>query len=155
MKSALLMLVACLGFATPVSAQQGRGGRPPASRGPSRPPPRSRPAPPPAAPLINLSDIVAVGVVRSVDKVAGRITLSYEAIEGLNWPAGTMPFAVSKTALLDGVSVGDKVSFKLESQQITRLQVSSPRPAPVEAAARASPKDGDGSAGTLIPRLRP
>ncbi|WP_374571539.1 copper-binding protein [Phenylobacterium sp. J426] len=31
--------------------------------------------------------------MRAIDATAGRITIAYDAIEPLNWPAGTMAFA--------------------------------------------------------------
>ena len=63
-----------------------------------------------------------VGVVQAIDPKADRITISYQPVEALNWPAGTMPFVVAKTALLTGVTVGEKVRFRIESQQIYVLQ---------------------------------
>jgi Cu(I)/Ag(I) efflux system protein CusF len=63
-----------------------------------------------------------VGVIKSIDPAAGRITINYEPVEALNWPAGTTPFVVSKTALLSAASVGQRVRFHLESQQIADLK---------------------------------
>jgi Cu/Ag efflux protein CusF len=74
-----------------------------------------------------MSEVFGVGVVQSVDAQAGRVTIAYEPIEGVNWPAGTMPFAVTKSALLEGVTVGEKVVFRLESQQIAELRPFAPR----------------------------
>jgi Cu/Ag efflux protein CusF len=68
-----------------------------------------------------VSSIEIIGVIKAIDADANRITIAYEDVEGLNWPAGTMPFVVSKTELLKGASVGEKVRFKLESQQISAL----------------------------------
>jgi Cu(I)/Ag(I) efflux system protein CusF len=73
---------------------------------------------PPETPL---EKIEIVGVIRAIDPAAGRITIEYEPVDALNWPKGTMPFVVSKTALLDGAAVGEKVRFKLQSQQISAL----------------------------------
>jgi Cu/Ag efflux protein CusF len=50
-------------------------------------------------------------------------------VDALDWPAGTMPFVVAKPALLDGATVGEKVRFKLESQQISELTAYVPPPA--------------------------
>ena len=74
-----------------------------------------------------LNKVEIVGVVRAIDRTAGRITIAYEDVDALNWPAGTMPFEVSKTALLDAATVGEKVRFKLESQQISDLAPYAPR----------------------------
>ncbi len=129
-----LLLVALMA-ATPALAQYGRGtsgrpgqGRPPpVSRAPSRPSTHVRsPPPPPQAPF-KMSDVVGVGVVQTLDVEAGRVTIAYEPIESLNWPGGTKPFAVAKSSLLAGVAPGDKVRFRLESQQIADLRPFSPR----------------------------
>lgn len=116
----LLILLSGLGFATFANADPGGHGQPaprPASRSPRAP----AVAPPTAAPK-KLSEMEGIGVVRAIDPAAGRITISYEPIEHLNWPSGTMPFRVGKTALLEGMTVGTKVRFRLESQEITDLK---------------------------------
>lgn len=124
--------------ATPVAAQYGGGpsGRPgqghsPASASPSGPVPRSRPAvsPPSRAP-IKMTEIFGVGIVRAIDVQAERITIAYEPIEGINWPAGAMPFAVAKSTLLEGITVGEKVRFRLESQRIAELTPFLPQQGP-------------------------
>jgi len=73
-----------------------------------------------------MSAIFGVGVVQAVDVAGGRVTIAYEPIEGINWPAGTMPFQVAKSALLEGVVPGEKVRFRLESQQIADLKPFTP-----------------------------
>jgi Cu/Ag efflux protein CusF len=75
--------------------------------------PAERPKPVEASELI--------GVVKAIDPDAGRITIAYEASDARGWPAGTMPFVVGKTALLKAATVGQKVRFKLESEQISAL----------------------------------
>jgi hypothetical protein len=67
--------------------------------------------PPPAAKPFKQPEIV--GVVKAVDAATGRITISYDTVETLNWPPGTQPFPVAKTALMNGVTVGEKVRFSL------------------------------------------
>jgi len=64
-----------------------------------------------------------LGVVEAVDASTGRVTIAYQPIQAFNWPAGTQPFQVSKSKLLEGIRVGDKVGFRMESQQITQMQV--------------------------------
>jgi Cu/Ag efflux protein CusF len=94
----------------------GRGSHAPASSGPSATPeaaPVERPKPVEASEL--------VGVVKAIDPDTGRITIAYEASDARGWPAGTMPFVVGKTALLKAATVGQKVRFKLESEQISAL----------------------------------
>ncbi|MCI3130780.1 copper-binding protein [Phenylobacterium aquaticum] len=139
MKLALpLIVIAGLAMALPALAQYGGRGRmpqssrTPAGRGPSRPAPRRAPVPPPVARApVNLSDYMAYGVVEGIDAANGQVTITYQPIEVMNWPAGTKPFQVSRSKLLEGVAVGDKVGFKMESQQITQLQSLTPKPAVV------------------------
>ena len=140
MTSALPVLFLGLVLAMPAYAQYGRSGggrmpqsgQPPASRGPGRPAPRARSVPPPPARApVDLSQFMAYGVVEAIDPEGGRVTLAYGPIEAMNWPAGTKPFSVVRNKLLDGLRVGDKVGFRMESQQITQLQVLGPNPAPV------------------------
>jgi Cu/Ag efflux protein CusF len=68
------------------------------------------------------NQIEIVGVVRSIDTANGRITIDYEPVDALTWPRGSKPFPVEKPSLLDGVKVGEKVRFKLESSQIYELK---------------------------------
>jgi Cu/Ag efflux protein CusF len=97
----------------------GRGGGNPSGSsnsgsGNSSAAPRSRPIPP------DLVEIV--GVVQAIDPASNRMTIAYEPVEALNWPAGSMPFVVAEPALFKGVSVGEKVRFRIESQQIYDLR---------------------------------
>ncbi len=102
----------------PGRARGGGGGGHPSSGGSSSPTSATTPAPKPPKPTNQIS---IVGVVKVIDLDAKRVTISYEAVDGLNWPAGTMPFTVYNADLLKTVSVGQKVRFKLDSQQITEL----------------------------------
>jgi Cu/Ag efflux protein CusF len=116
-------LAFCLMASTAAQAQftggHGHGGR----GGDSNP--SSTPAPATDSKAARAStpadQIEIVGVVTALGPEPDRVTISYGAVEGLNWPAGTTPFVVSKPALLQGVSVGEKVRFKLESQRIYQL----------------------------------
>ena len=105
-------LLICLLAATVAVAQpgggRGRGGGPPAGSRPSAPKPARQ--------------LEIIGVVKAVDPDTGRITIAYDTVEALNWPPGTMPFPVSKTALLTGVTVGEKVRFSLDSGQISAIR---------------------------------
>ncbi len=56
------------------------------------------------------------GVVKSVDKTKGAVTLAHEPIAALNWPAMTMAFKVMDATLFDKLSVGKKVDFTLKKQ---------------------------------------
>lgn len=62
-----------------------------------------------------------VGVVKEIDAANGRITIAYEPVEARNWPAGTMPFPIETADVLKDVSVGEKVRFRLESQQVAEI----------------------------------
>ena len=94
----------------------GHGGR---SKAGAPPAPADQPRLPRQTPT---DQVEIVGVIKSIDPAAGRITINYEPVEALNWPAGTTPFVVSKTALLSAASVGQRVRFHLESQQIADLK---------------------------------
>jgi Cu/Ag efflux protein CusF len=117
----------------------GRGGRPqgapdaPRSGGAG---PASNPTP--------VEQVSIVGVVQAIDPAAGRITIAYDAVDARNWPPGVMPFVVNKPALLDGVTVGEKVRFKLESEQITELAPFTPGPGE-PAASQTRPPSGRGA----------
>jgi Cu(I)/Ag(I) efflux system protein CusF len=53
------------------------------------------------------------GTVKAVDLKAGTVTIQHGPISALKWPAMTMTFKASSPALLQGVSVGQVVAFKL------------------------------------------
>jgi Cu/Ag efflux protein CusF len=116
-KPTLPVLTLCLIAATAANAQPGggrRGGRGGGSAptSPAAPTARQTPA----------NEIDIVGVIKAIGPEPDRITISYDAVDALNWPAGTLPFVVSKPALMQGVTVGEKVRFRLDSQQISDLR---------------------------------
>jgi Cu/Ag efflux protein CusF len=123
-KPAISILALCLLAATAANAQySGRHGG--GGQGRGSPSSSSATASPPSAPparnvAADKADII--GVVQSIDPANDRVTISYQAVDALNWPAGVKPFEVAKSALLNGVSIGEKVRFRLESQQIYVLQ---------------------------------
>lgn len=51
------------------------------------------------------------GVVKKVDKAAGKVTLSHGPLTNLGMPAMTMVFRVKDAAWLDQMKEGDKVRF--------------------------------------------
>lgn len=57
---------------------------------------------------------LADGVVRKVDKDAGKMTVRHGEIKNLAMPPMTMVFQVKERALLDKVKAGDKVRFRAE-----------------------------------------
>jgi hypothetical protein len=90
------------------------------------PPPSSDPTAPvtppkPVKPPKPVSEAEIVGVVKAIDPGSNQVTIAYEPIEARNWPAGTMPFTAYKAAVLKDVTVGEKIRFKLDGQQITEL----------------------------------
>jgi Cu/Ag efflux protein CusF len=109
-----------------IAHAQAGGGHDGGHRGQGKPSSRaSTPAAAPAAAPTVLkpeNQIEIVGVVRAIDLDAKRITIAYDAVDALNWPRGTMPFSVYQASLLQGVTVGEKVRFKLDSQRISDLK---------------------------------
>lgn len=59
--------------------------------------------------------IRATGTVTAIDASAGTVTLDHEAIAAIGWPAMAMQFTAEDHAILQGVNVGDRVSFELKS----------------------------------------
>ena len=51
------------------------------------------------------------GVVLSIDKSAGNLTLSHGPMPNLGMPGMTMGFRAGDPALLEGIKAGDKVRF--------------------------------------------
>jgi Cu/Ag efflux protein CusF len=66
------------------------------------------------------------GEVRKVDLAGQKITLRHGPIQSVGMPPMTMVFGVREAALLQGISVGDKVRFQVEQQGsqfiVTELQ---------------------------------
>jgi Cu/Ag efflux protein CusF len=130
MKRILVIATICLMAATAVHAQSGGGGGGGGGRrggggGKGGRTPSTDPAPAASTPAQAQKPegkTEIVGVVQAIDADAGRVTIAYEASDAINWPAGVMPFVVSKNALLKDVTVGEKVRFSLDSQQIATLR---------------------------------
>src|ERR1700754_126428 len=55
----------------------------------------------------------AVGVIKSIDMDAGKITIDHEDIPGY-MPAMQLNETVSDVKMLDTIKVGDKVDFEIE-----------------------------------------
>ena len=116
------LLLICLVAASAAHAQRGGGGGrgrggggrggPPSSSAPGRP---DQPRKPFAQPEI-------IGVIKAIDLAGERLTIAYDAVEALNWPAGTQPFPVDKSALLKDITVGEKVRFQMEDQHIVAIR---------------------------------
>lgn len=72
-------------------------------------------------------DTLSEGVVRKVDKSAGKITLKHGDIKNLDMPPMTMVFAVTDPAFLEQVKAGDKVRFAADKDAtgqyvVTRIE---------------------------------
>ena len=63
-----------------------------------------------AAPVTAMVD----GVVKKIDKKAGKVTLSHGPLTNLNMPPMTMAFAVKDAAWLDSLKESAKVRFMAE-----------------------------------------
>lgn len=74
-----------------------------------------------AMPEVAPDQVVISGVVTGLGPQPDRVTIAYGAVDALNWPAGSTPFVVANPALLDGIKVGQKVKFKIESAHIYEL----------------------------------
>jgi Cu/Ag efflux protein CusF len=70
---------------------------------------------------------LTAGVVRKIDKDAGKISIAHEPIENLGMPKMTMVFRVKEPRMLDAVKEGDKVKFAAEDVKgrlvVTRIEV--------------------------------
>ena len=122
----LAPVLAVLLIAAPVAHAQMGGGHGHGGRGGQSQGGGSIPAPttnsPPTRAQTPLDQVEIVGVVKTIGPEPDRITIAYDAVDALNWPAGTMPFTASKPELLKDATVGQKVRFKLESQHISEIK---------------------------------
>jgi len=96
------------------------------------------------------------GVVVSVDRAAGTVTVTHEKIPGY-MDAMTMPFAVSETKILDDLKPGDTIEAKLlvggRSSHLEGIVVSRPPGTPAEVtipAAGPYGKPGDAAPATAL-----
>lgn len=58
----------------------------------------------------------ADGVVKLVDPINSKVTLSHGAVKSLGWPAMTMAFAVKDKALLDKLVPGKEAHVEFNKQ---------------------------------------
>lgn len=133
-RGAMLTTAALLLAAGPAAAQGGgegggRRGRGGGGRGGGSAASRSEGGAP-RAPETPASQIELTGVITAIDRAANRVTIAYDPVDALNWPKGTMPFSISRSGLLNDRKVGERVRFKLESQQIYQLSPVPPAPPP-------------------------
>jgi len=73
-----------------------------------------------------LAEEMTEGVIRKVNKDAGKLTIKHGEIKQLDMPPMTMVFQVKDPAMLDQVKAGDKVRFAVESKggamTVTRIE---------------------------------
>lgn len=67
--------------------------------------------------------IQAVGIITAIDTTTPKLTLNHQAIKALNWPPMTMGFKVVNRTLLNGLKVGQKVSFELKPEGSSQVIV--------------------------------
>jgi Cu(I)/Ag(I) efflux system protein CusF len=77
----------------------------------------------PAKAPVPTDEVVISGVVQGLGPEPDRVTIAYGAVDALAWPAGTTPFVVTNPSLLTGVTVGEKVRFKIESAHIYAIDI--------------------------------
>ncbi|TRZ97617.1 MAG: RND transporter [Rhodocyclaceae bacterium] len=92
----ILVALAAAGFSVPSMAADGHDSRGAAPAQASA-----------AAPLVD-------GLVKKVDKAAGKVTLSHGPLPN-GMPAMTMPFQVKNAAWFDQMKAGDKIRFRLDT----------------------------------------
>lgn len=66
-----------------------------------------------ATPSAAATAITAEGVIKTIDKDAGKLVIDHAPIAALNWPAMSMDFRLQDPALADTVKEGDKVNFEM------------------------------------------
>ena len=80
-----------------------------------------------AAPSASEAVAISQGEVRKIDLANQKITLRHGPLSNLGMPPMTMVFKVQAAAQLEGLKVGDKVSFVAQQQGsqfvVTELQV--------------------------------
>ena len=74
---------------------------------------QSTPAGSPAAQALSGS-ATGTGIVKGVDKAAGKVKVAHDPIKSLNWPKMTMSFPVKDPAVLDQLKEGQQVRFEIE-----------------------------------------
>ncbi|MDD9209990.1 copper-binding protein [Aeromonas dhakensis] len=70
--------------------------------------------------------VMTRGLISRIDAANGKVGIKHEAIANLKMPPMTMVFLVADPALLEGLKVGDAVSFHAENPAgkltVTQLQ---------------------------------
>jgi len=53
-----------------------------------------------------------VGVITEIDRPGETLTVKHQPIAAFGWPSMTMPFHVTPPSLMDGLKVGQKITFE-------------------------------------------
>lgn len=61
-------------------------------------------------------DHQATGVVKSVDKAKGTVTIDHGPVASMKWPAMTMGFKAKDKKALEGLKPGQKIEFEFVQQ---------------------------------------
>jgi len=76
--------------------------------------------------MMEASGGMAEGLVRKVDKDAGKLTIKHGPIPSMDMPPMTMVYRVKDAAMLDRLKAGDKVKFQAEkiggAYTVTRVE---------------------------------
>lgn len=67
------------------------------------------------------SVVAGAGLVTAIDTSDGTVSLDHEPIAAIDWPAMSMQFTVEDPSLLQGIAVGDRVSFELKGRTETSV----------------------------------
>lgn len=77
-----------------------------------------------------------LGMVQSLDRAKGEITVKHDPIDSLNWPAMTMMFQVKDERLFDRLQTGKRMAFEFIASD-SRYVVTSAIPLADQASAAA------------------
>ena len=69
------------------------------------------------------TEAVAVGVVNSIDKKAGKINVTHEPVPELGWPKMTMDLPVTRRVDLSTVKTGTEVNITLKQGRDKQFRV--------------------------------
>ena len=81
---------------------------------------------PTGTPTATADAALTPGIIKKIDKEAGKLTIQHGRISNLNMPAMTMAFKVKDAAMIDQVKPGDQINFVVErvngTLTVTRLK---------------------------------
>jgi Cu/Ag efflux protein CusF len=68
-----------------------------------------------SAPATAASSVMTQGVIQTLDKSRGVVTLKHGEIANMGMPAMTMAFNVADKKMLENLNAGDNVRFRVEN----------------------------------------